>query len=82
MKWVESNHERSTLNANPTKWSNTLKKLVSNWATNSLSLFDHFVRSPFKGLTDYSLYSKLLHFPKTDMQNSSASFRRRCLQIF
>ena len=44
--------------------------------------FDHFVRSPFKGLTDYSLYSKLLHFPKTDMQNSSASFRRRCLQIF
>ena len=29
--------------ANFTKWSNTLKQFVGNLATNSLSVFDHFV---------------------------------------
>ena len=31
------------LNANLTKWSNTLKQFVGNLATNCLSVFGHFV---------------------------------------
>ena len=31
------------LNANPTKWSKTLKQFVGNLPTTCLSLFDHFV---------------------------------------
>ena len=38
------------LNANPTKWSNTLKQFVRNLPTNCLSVFDHFVELAFKGL--------------------------------
>ena len=30
------------LNANPTKWSNTLKQFVSKFPRNCLSMFDHF----------------------------------------
>ena len=36
--------------ANVTKWSNTLKQFVGNLPTNSLSVFDHFVGLPRKGL--------------------------------
>ena len=32
-----------TLNANPAKWSNTLKQFVGKLPTNCLSVFDHFV---------------------------------------
>ena len=32
-----------TLNANPTKWSNTLKQFVGNLPTNCLCVLDHFV---------------------------------------
>ena len=39
------------LNANPTKWSNTLKQFVGNLPTNCLSVFDHYVNLAFKGLT-------------------------------
>ena len=38
------------LNANPTKWSNTLKQFVGNLPTNCLSVFDHFVGLALKGL--------------------------------
>ena len=36
------------LNANPTKWSNTLKQFVGNLPTNYLSVFDHFVKLALK----------------------------------
>ena len=39
------------LSANPTKWSNTLKQFVAKLPTNFLSVFDHFVKLAFKGLT-------------------------------
>ena len=39
------------LSANSTKWSNILKQFVGNSLTNCLSVFDHFVELPFKGLT-------------------------------
>ena len=39
-----------SLSANPTKWSNTLKQFVGNLPTNSLSVFDHFVKFALKGL--------------------------------
>ena len=41
LKWV------NPLNANPTKWSNTLKHLP----TSCLSVFDHFLGLMLKGLT-------------------------------
>ena len=37
------------LNANFTKWSNTLKQIVGNLPTNCLSVFDHFVGLALKG---------------------------------
>ena len=40
------------LDANFTKWSNTLKQFVSNLVTNCLSVLDHFVGLVLKGLTD------------------------------
>ena len=39
------------LNANPTKWANTLKQFVGKLPMNCLSVFDHFVKFTFKGLT-------------------------------
>ena len=38
-------------NANPIKWSNTLKQFVGNLPTNCLSVFDHFVGLTLKGLS-------------------------------
>ena len=38
------------LSANPTKWSNTLKRFVGNLPTNYLNVFDHFVGFALKGL--------------------------------
>ena len=38
------------LSANPEKWSNTLKRFVSNLPTNCLSVFDHFMNLALKGL--------------------------------
>ena len=45
-------HKKSInpLSANFTKWSNTLKQLVSNLPTNCLSVFDQFVGLALKGL--------------------------------
>ena len=40
-----------SLSANPTKWSNTLKQFVGNLPTNSLSVFDHFVKFALKGFS-------------------------------
>ena len=44
------------LSANHTKWSNTLKQIVSNLPTNCLSVFDHFVKLLFKGLKSGTFY--------------------------
>ena len=38
------------LSANPTKWLNTLKRLVGTLSTNCLSVFDHFVGLALKEL--------------------------------
>ena len=40
----------NSLNANYTKWSNTLKQFVGKVSTNCLSVFDHFVKLALKGL--------------------------------
>ena len=37
------------LSANSTKWSNTLKQFVGKLPTNSLSVFDHFVKLAHRG---------------------------------
>ena len=42
------------LNANFTKWSNTLKQFVGKLSTNCSSVFDHFVGLALKGLSGYS----------------------------
>ena len=42
------------LSTNPIKWSNTLKQFVSILLTNCLSVFEHFVKLAFKGLTLYT----------------------------
>ena len=39
------------LSANPTKWSNTLKKFVGKLLAKCLNVFDHFVGLALKGLT-------------------------------
>ena len=43
------------LNANPTKWSNTLKQFVRNLPTSCLSVFDHFVKLALKGLRCFNM---------------------------
>ena len=43
------------LNANFTKWSNTLKQFVSKLPTNCLSVFNHFVGLVLKGLKNKSI---------------------------
>ena len=40
------------LNANPEKWSNTLKQIVGNLPTICLSVFDHFMNLALKGLRE------------------------------
>ena len=39
------------LNANPTKWPNTLKQFIGKLPTICLSVFDHFVKLALKGLS-------------------------------
>ena len=43
------------LNANRTKWSNTLKHFVSKFPTNYLSMFDQFVGFALNGLNHFYL---------------------------
>ena len=40
------------LNANFTKWSNTLKQFVGKFSTNCLSVFGHFINLALKGLSE------------------------------
>ena len=51
--WIPQNFASNInpLNANPTKWSDTLKQFVSNLPTNCLSVFYHFVILALKGLS-------------------------------
>ena len=53
------------LNANPEKWSNTLKQIVGNLPTIYLSVFDHFMNLALKGLISFTtlLYVSLYVFP-------------------
>ena len=43
----------NTLNASPTKWSNTLKQFVGKLPTNCLSVSEHFLGLALKGLSKY-----------------------------
>ena len=47
------------LNANLTKWSNTLKQFVGKLPTNCLSVFDHFMNLALKGLTTVGKLRKI-----------------------
>ena len=49
------------LSTKPTKWSNTLKQIVGKLPTNCLSVFDHFVKFAFKGLSRSYLLSNWLY---------------------
>ena len=62
------------LNANPTKWSNTLKQFVSNFPTNCLSVFGYFVVLAFKELRFYCKKNMKL---KTDMQKQRVYIRNK-----
>ena len=42
-------HVFNPLSANPTKWPNILKQFVGKLPTNSLSVFDYFVKLVLKG---------------------------------
>ena len=44
--------EINPLNANPTKWSNTLKQFVDKLSTDCLSVFGHFVNLPLKEIKE------------------------------
>ena len=46
----------NTLNANPEKWSNTLKQIVGNLTTICLRVFDHFMNLALKELRLASFY--------------------------
>ena len=46
----------NSLRANPTKWSNTLKKFVGKFMTNCLSVFEHFMGLALNGL---NIFKKL-----------------------
>ena len=48
---AQADFNLNALGVNPTKWSNTLKQFVGNLPTNCLSVFDHFVKLAFKGLS-------------------------------
>ena len=45
------------LNANPEKWSNTLKQIVGNLPTICLSVFDHFMNLALKGLKPHYIFN-------------------------
>ena len=48
------------LNANPEKWSNTLKQIVGNLPTICLSVFDHFMNLALKGLKNQQQNQKII----------------------
>ena len=50
-RWNHSDVLINPLNASPTKWSNTRKQFVGKLPPNCSSVFDHFVKLVFKGLT-------------------------------
>ena len=57
------------LNANPEKWSNTLKQIVGNLPTICLSMFDHFMNLALKGLR--ILFSFIIIFIYFNIGSSS-----------
>ena len=67
LEHIEKNQNVGTycvnpLNANLTKWSNTLKQFISNLPTKYLRVFDHFVGFALKGLTINGwLQQKIIH---------------------
>ena len=69
------------LSANPTKWSNTLKKFVGNLPANCLSVFDHFVKLALKGLSCSRFDQSSLRevFRKKDVLQNLAKFTEKHL---
>ena len=65
------------LSANFTKWSNTLKKFVSNLPTNCLNVFGHFVGLALKGLIEMKQLIMYLDNFKTKI-SSNLSDRTIC----
>ena len=81
----------NNLSANPTKWSNTLKRFFGKFPTNCLSVFDHFVRLALKGLTNASLkqakkqncsYELINHWRKNFVIRNSKSVMYTLLDHF
>ena len=68
--WTLSNIY-NLLNANPTKWSNTLKQFVGRLPTNHLRVFHHFVGLALKGLS-----VKILHSSVSSHKNLRIVFRQ------
>ena len=60
------------LSANPTKWPNTLKQFVGKLPTNSLSVFDHFVKLGLKGLTFWHLPKEFVYILIRSIQGMKA----------
>ena len=50
------------LNANITKWSNTLKQFVGKLPKNFFSVSDHFVGLALKGLRISTIHLQIYHF--------------------
>ena len=53
------------LNANPTKWSDTLKQFASKLPTNCLIVFDHLVKLALKGLNN--LLKELMNLQENNL---------------
>ena len=60
------------LSANPTKGPNTLKQFVGRLTTNSLSVFDHFVKFGLKGLTFWHLPKEFVYILIRSIQGMKA----------
>ena len=60
-------YQFNPLNADSTKWSNTLKQFVGNLPTNCFSVFDRFVGLALKGLRYRDIMIQLKNFPFSDI---------------
>ena len=49
LQYIRVTSKINPLSANPTKWSKTLKQIISKLLINCLSVFDHFVGLALKG---------------------------------
>ena len=56
------------VSANPTKWSNTLKRICRQNPTNCLSVFDHFIGLTLNGLRLFSIFTCTFTFRRTPVE--------------